>query len=61
MPATTDVDKSQMLSKTVLQLERDSAVSRAVVEIAREIIRITGLMFGKRTEVVVCEIQVMPN
>lgn len=52
MPATTDVDKSQMLSKTVLQLERDSAVSRAVVEIAREIMQITGLKTRKRTEVV---------
>lgn len=43
MPATTDVDKSQLLGKTVLQLERDSNVSRSVVAIAREMMSIVGL------------------
>ncbi len=43
MPAATDVEKGQIVSKTVLQLERDSNVSRAIVSIAREIIGITGL------------------
>ena len=43
MPMTTDVDKGQIVNKTVLQLERDSNVSRAVVEIAREIMSIAGL------------------
>ena len=43
MPATTDVEKAQILNKTVLQLERDSNVSRAVINITREIMEITGL------------------
>jgi len=43
MPATTDVEKAQILNKTVLQLERDSNVSRAVISITREIMDITGL------------------
>ncbi|SDH73635.1 ParA family protein [Propionivibrio dicarboxylicus] len=43
MPLTTDVDKGQIVNKTVLQLERDSNVSRAVVGIAREMMSITGL------------------
>jgi hypothetical protein len=47
MPATTDVDKGQIVNRTVLQLERDSNVSRAVVAIAREIMEITGLKSGK--------------
>jgi len=50
MPATTDVDKGQMINRTVLQLERDSNVSRAVVEIAREIIKITGLSLKGKTK-----------
>lgn len=48
MPATTDVDKGQIVNKTVLQLERDSNVSRAVVQIAREIMEITGLKAKKK-------------
>jgi chromosome partitioning protein len=44
MPATTDVDKGQIVNKSVLQLERDSNVSRAVVQIAREMMQITGLV-----------------
>ncbi len=48
MPATTDVDKGQIVNRTVLQLERDSNVSRAVVEIAREIMEITGLKSQKK-------------
>jgi chromosome partitioning protein len=47
MPAATDVDKGQIVNRTVLQLERDSNVSRAVVEIAREIIGIIGLKTKK--------------
>ncbi|MDD4930233.1 MAG: ParA family protein [Gallionella sp.] len=47
MPATTDVDKGQIVNRTVLQLERDSNVSRAVVEIAREIMEIIGIKSKK--------------
>lgn len=47
MPAATDVDKGQIVNKTVLQLERESNVSRAVVQIAREIMSITGLKPAK--------------
>lgn len=43
MPATTDVDKGQIVNRTVLQLERDSNVSRAVVEIAREMMGIIDI------------------
>lgn len=47
MPATTDVDKGQIVNRTVLQLERDSNVSRAIVEITREIMGIVGLKSKK--------------
>lgn len=48
MPATTIVDKGQIINRTVLQLGRDSNVSRSVVDIAREILNIIGISAKKK-------------
>lgn len=43
LPSTTDIHKAQALGQTILQYDRDLNVSREVINMAREIIKIADL------------------
>jgi chromosome partitioning protein len=43
IPASTDVQKGQILNKTILQFDKDHTVTRAVVDLAREVMAKIGV------------------